>query len=127
MNQNKNAFVVALVAVVIAITALGVALVKPDDKVGASGTRSPNGVSADVTSPVPGELRGDDLTLDDDATISGGLLEVTTSNTATSTTKVGCIQTTATSTASPWRLRISATGATSTFNGSVYAEYGNCP
>jgi len=37
---------------------------------GASGTRMPNGLSADTTSPVAGELRGTTLTITSDASIS---------------------------------------------------------
>lgn len=65
-------------------------------------------------------------------TANGGVT-VTTSNTATSTTSVGCIQTTATSTATPIRFVIgSVQAATSTFQGTnanftVLAQYGTCP
>lgn len=40
---------------------------------GASGTRFPNGVSADSTSPIAGEVRGTTLTLTGAATVSGAL------------------------------------------------------
>lgn len=39
---------------------------------------------------------------------------------------VGCIQTTATSTATPVKIVFSALGATSTFNGTAYWQYGSC-
>ena len=68
-----------------------------------------------------------DLTVTDDATISGGVLTVTTSNTATSTVTVGCVQTYATSTVTPIKQRFVTTGATSTFDGTVYWSYGTCP
>lgn len=64
---------------------------------------------------------------------TGGPFTVTTSNSATSTTAVGCIQTTATSTATPIRLVIGSTlQASTTFQGtnsnfSVFAQYGTCP
>lgn len=67
-----------------------------------------------------------------DATF-GGDLTITTSNAATSTASVGCIQTTATSTATPIRLTIGSTPqATTTFKGTtsnffVLAQYGTCP
>jgi len=100
---------------------------------GASGSRFPNGLSADSTSPVQGELRGTDLTITDDAVISGGSVVITTSNTATSTLQVGCIQMTATTTANPIKL-VPATYATTTltFGGAtnglpVVAVYGTCP
>lgn len=63
----------------------------------------------------------------DDITVQGRNLNVTSSNSATSTIDVGCVQTYATSTATPWKLSISVTGATTTFNGTVYARYGTCP
>jgi hypothetical protein len=106
-----------------------------DDRVGASGTRLPNGVSADTTSPVAGELRGTTFTLTGDATFGGGDggVVVTTSNTATSSVEVGCIQMTATSTASPIKL-VPATYATTTATFGlgtaafpVVAVFGTCP
>ena len=98
------------------------------------GTRFPNGLSADSTSPVAGELRGADLTLTDDAVIAGGSLTVTTTNAATSTTAVGCIQTVATSTATAIRLIIgtpntaaSSSASTAINAGFVNWGYGSCP
>lgn len=83
-----------------------------------------SGANGDITT-------GDDLTVGDDATVSGGNLTVTTSNTATSTTSVGCIQTTATSTATPIRFLIHSTTTPSTISGiaSGYVAwgYGSCP
>ena len=75
-----------------------------------------------------------DLSVTDDATISGGTLNVTQANTATSTVKVGCIQTYATSTATAVKLTLGkeASTATTTFyggtsKGTLYWEYGTCP
>jgi len=68
-----------------------------------------------------------------DLTVSGGTVSLATSNTATSTLAVGCIQTVATSTVTPIRLVISTTpAATGTFQGTnanftVLAQYGSCP
>lgn len=56
-----------------------------------------------------------------DTTISGGTLNVTTANTATSTIVVGCIQTYATSTATAHRFQASTTP------GIMYSAYGTCP
>ena len=121
--------VVALIAIVLLQVFGGDGL-----SLGVSGTRFPNGVSADVTSPVAGELRGDDLTLDDDAIVGGGNLTVTTTNAATSTTAVGCIQTVATSTATAVRIIIgsinttaSSTWSTATNGGFVNWGFGSCP
>lgn len=64
---------------------------------------------------------------------TSGPLVVYTTNTATSTTSVGCIQTTATSTATPIRLELgNTTSATTTFRGVngigfVVWAFGNCP
>jgi hypothetical protein len=70
-----------------------------------------------------------------DVTLSGGsgALVITTSNSATSTLQVGCIQTYATSTATAVRLVLSsAASSTATFGagnavGGVSWNYGTCP
>lgn len=68
-----------------------------------------------------------------DLTVGGGLLTVTTTNTATSTAIVGCYQTYATSTATAWRQGIVVVGTSTamssggTANGFVVAQYGSCP
>lgn len=64
-------------------------------------------------------------------TLYGGI-NVVTSNTATSTTKTGCIQTTATSTASPVVITFTPYAGTTTTSGSnsnflVAARFGTCP
>lgn len=75
----------------------------------------------------------DDLTVTDDVTVSGGAVDVTTSNTATSSLTVGCIDGTATSTATPVKfiLGVDASTATTTLNGTsrgaVYWKFGTCP
>jgi len=74
----------------------------------------------------------DDLAVTDDVIISGGTITVTTTNAATSTAIVGCIQTYATSTATAVRLTLSPFAGTSTTQGGtssflVAAQYGSCP
>lgn len=98
------------------------------------GTRFQNGISADNTSPVAGEVRGTDLTITDDAVISGGSLTLTTSNSATSTAVIGCVQTYATSTATAISIVFNSIGTSSTnmlnsqtANGHVLWTYGSCP
>ena len=60
-------------------------------------------------------------------------MEVPTTNTATSTSKVGCIQSVATSTATPIHLEYSTTTSLATYsggavpNGGVSWRYGACP
>lgn len=85
-----------------------------------------SGASGDITT-------GDDLTVTDDATISGGTFTLTTSNSATSTATIGCVQTYATSTATPVRLLIGSIATTSPSHtgnnsvGHVLWGYGSCP
>lgn len=121
--MNKNIQWIIGVVAILALVLSGIALVggnnQPVENVGASGTRFPNGISADTTSPVRGQIRGSSLT-------------ITTTNTATSTASVGCIQTTATSTATPIRFVIGSSGATTTYQGAqsvgvVGWQFGSCP
>lgn len=69
------------------------------------------------------------ITTTGDATISGGSLTVTTSNSATSTVILGCVQTYATSTATAWKLLVVATTTQIApgYNAVVLAKYGTCP
>ena len=69
-----------------------------------------------------------------DATFNGGdgAVVITNSNTATSSIEVGCIQMTATSTATPTRIVMGSSGATTTHQGTAAAgvvawQYGTCP
>jgi len=115
---NKWLPIITLIAVI----ALATQLVGGNDQtVGSSGSRFPNGLSADTTSPLEGEVRGTDLTITDDAVISGGSLNVTTSNSATSTIIGGCFQFYATSTATAQKFMASTTP------GIMYSSYGTCP
>ena len=61
------------------------------------------------------------LTAGGDLTVSGGTVNVTTSNTATSTLVVGCIQFYATSTATALKFQASTTP------GVMISQYGTCP
>lgn len=118
MQNNNLALGVAVVAIVIAIG--GYFFPQVSSLFGSTGTRYPNGLSANTNSPAVGQLRGTNLLLD-------------TSGTATSTAALGCIQVTATSTLTPVRLVIgNNTIATTTFAGTnsvfpAYFQYGNCP
>ncbi len=132
--MNSKSIVIAwfgiLIAIVIAAASLLVA-VESSNKLGATGTRFPNGLSADNTSPVAGQVRGTTLTVTGASTF-GGTGTFTTSNTATSTVKVGCIQMNATSTASPGKLILASSGATTTYTGAlsfgvVAWVFGTCP
>jgi len=65
----------------------------------------------------------DDATITDDLTVSGGTLTVTTSNTATSSAIVGCIQMPATSTATQYKLVIANVATTTVTFGYGTAGY----
>lgn len=74
------------------------------------------------------------LTQTGDATFGGGsgAIVVTTTNTATSSVQVGCVQTTATSTATPIKIVLSSIATSSpafgdTTIGLVGWKYGSCP
>ena len=67
-----------------------------------------------------------DLTVGDDATISGGSLVVTTAANATSSATIGSLVIYATSSATTVTVCASTKGATSTFNGTLYFTYGTC-
>lgn len=70
---------------------------------------------------------------DGDLTVGGGSVVVTTTNSATSTVTLGCIQSYATSTATTVRFVLSSAGtSTATYgagsaNGGVSWQYGTCP
>jgi hypothetical protein len=108
------------VLVVTTLLFAGLYLIK-EASYGATGTRFPNGISADSTSPVAGQVRGATFTSTGDVTIGGGTLNVTTSNTATSTIVAGCFEFYATSTETAQRFQASTTP------GVMYSQYGACP
>jgi len=124
--MNKTLWIAMIVITIISIG--GYFYPQTTGNFGASGTRFPNGLSADTTSPVAGEVRGTTLNvtstsvLTGDVTLSGGAsaLTITTTNTATSSLRVGCIDTYATSTATA--IRLSAT----TTPGVAVWTYGSC-
>lgn len=61
------------------------------------------------------------LTVSGDGVVSGGTLNITTSNTATSTVVAGCYEFYATSTATAQKFQASTTP------GAMYSQYGACP
>lgn len=69
----KNILVAVLIAVVSAITVVAVVgnNQPQDSSLGASGTRSPNGISADTTSPSAGEVRGTTYTFTSTGSLGG--------------------------------------------------------
>lgn len=115
LNAKSNiALVGVLIAIVIAIMGLSLPAA-PAPTAGATGTVFPHG-----------------LTVGDTAH-SGQTFTNTTSNAATSTTALGCIQTIATSTATPIAIVFNKTATTSsmlngqTAKGFVLWTYGKCP
>ncbi len=124
---------------VVAVVILVITNVLPlfgGQNLGASGTRFPNGLSADSTSPTSGQVRGTTFTSTSLATFASavvtGSFTQSTSNSATTTAAVGCIQTTATSTATPVFLTFTPHVGTTTTSGVVSdflvsARYGTCP
>lgn len=67
MKQYFLTFITVFVAVLLAVFVSG--LVGNQSAVGASGTRFPNGISADTTSPSAGQVRGTTLTITGATTI----------------------------------------------------------
>lgn len=148
MTSTKVIGVVAVVALVVSVWGFSRSLAVPVLDVSLLGTaggllvenydpynRYNDGYKSEneiVLSGADGDITtGDDLTVTDDATVSGGTFTVTTTNTATSTVSVGCVQTTATSTATPIRLlytaSTTATAISGTQAGFVLWGYGSCP
>lgn len=93
-----------------------------------------NGVYAvDGTTVIDGSGNVDAPITSTTGTFSGDVV-VTTANTATSSIEVGCIQTYATSTASPIKVtwgKVGSTATTTLYGGTSvflpYGEYGTCP
>lgn len=119
LNKTNIALTLAFIAILLGISAL-VGGNQSESKV-AGGTRFINGISTDTTSPNAGQIRGTTLTITGDSTVSGGTLNITTANTATSTLIAGCWQFYATSTATPHNFQASTTP------GTMYSSYGSCP
>lgn len=117
---NKIIGAVAVLALILSIVGL-VRNNQPVQDFGATGTRFPNGISTDTTSPIAGQIRGTTLTLTGDSVFGGGTLNITTANTATSTLVAGCWQFYATSTATALNYTASTTP------GIMYSSYGACP
>lgn len=80
--------------------------------VGASGTRYPNGLSTDSTSPNAGQIRGTTLTITDDITASKSAF---------------CIDGYATSTQTPVAFAASTTATIEGVDGVLVYTFGACP
>lgn len=127
---NKIIGGVAVLALILSIVGL-VSNNQPAQSFGATGTRFPNGLSADSTSPSAGQIRGTTL-LTTGASTFGGNVTVTTGASATSTLSAGCINTYATSSATQIKLVFNTSATTTSINGGtvqgvVAWQYGSCP
>lgn len=92
-----------------------------------------DGITVDGTTVIDGSgnidapITSSTGTFSGNVTISGGNLVNTTGANATSTFETGAIETYATSSATKICIRPSTGGATSTFAGTLYFTYGECP
>src|SRR3990167_5515691 len=89
--------VVALV--ILAITSL-LPMIAPQSY-GATGTRMPNGISADTTSPIAGEVRGTTLTITSTSAFTGLVSAVTGAFSGLVTLNAGVLHSYALSTTTP--------------------------
>lgn len=131
MDYTKQLIVPALTALVVALL---VAVLVPHSSSSVFGAATTPGQSGNPTTlpggSTPTMVSAFEAT---ESIVSDGPIVQLTSNTATTSAKLGCIQTTATSTATPVRLVIGSTQAASTtFQGTnsnftVLAQYGTCP
>ena len=130
MNKTMKIIIIVLIASVIGGFVSGLVGNQP----GQGGTRYPSGLSADSTSPTAGQVRGTTILSTGAVTLQSTLgvtgvstfgsdVTVTTSNTATSSIEVGCIDSFATSTETAVRL-----SATTTVTGGINALwlFGSC-
>lgn len=79
------------------------------------------GLKTNLPVSINADLTGAAITTTGDVTVGGGTLNVTTSNTATSTVIGGCFQFYATSTATAQKFQASTTP------GVMYSSWGACP
>lgn len=129
--SNKKWSVIVLVAIVLSSVVTGY-LHKSAQPTGFTGALGNNYIERYSSEIQYNGGYNSQLPIKTSSTITGGDLNIPTIDTATSTTIVGCVQTTATSTASPIVLQFSSNGnATSTFsglsNGIVSWAFGTCP
>lgn len=130
--SNKNLTIWLTVVTIIAVLGLFLPVrlaVAPT--AGSTGSRFPNGVSADSTSPSAGQVRGTTLTVTGASAFAGAIIETSTGTStlsllSTSATKGFCINVNATSSATV--LNLTATTTTSSNGGSsgLLLQYGAC-
>lgn len=87
MFDLKTILTSALTAVVVVVLA-GLVGGNQSDQLGASGTRFPNGISTDSTSPTVGQIRGTSLTITGATTLTGALSAPASGNKLGSDTSV---------------------------------------
>lgn len=106
MNEKLKSLASKIVILILGVLAIGSAVVaysgsaqveietcdgclfgaSQSEELGASGTRFPNGISADTTSPVAGQVRGTTLTVTGLSTLGDVYAKVTDANIATTST-----------------------------------------
>lgn len=92
-----------------------------------------NGYNSAKDISTTADVYGADLFASDDLTVAGGSLSLTSSNTATSSATIGCINTYASSTGQTFHLAISSYATTTatfgqgTYGYPVVAIFGSCP
>lgn len=112
--MNQFSFIASLVAVAIAIGAWFFQPLPPAGSATASFMDAAQGFRVSGTEVISSAR-------------VGTFTDVTISDTSTSTLAVGCIQANATSSATTVKLVLSTLGATSSFSGTAYWQYGTCP
>jgi hypothetical protein len=126
MKSNTTLWIAMAVVTVIAVVSLFTSISGLNklgslegqvNTLGAAGTRFPNGLSTDSTSPVAGELRGTSFKLTSTATTTLSFL-------STSATKGFCINLNATSTNT--LLNLTATSSTQGNVSGLVLSYGAC-
>jgi hypothetical protein len=138
---TKNQIILGVVVAVIAFTSamMGGLVAKGGSLLGGGSYEAipkqfGNGLSAGLSNQLTIDSSG---AITSDATVSGGTVNVTTTNAATSTIIAGCVQGYATSTVTPVHLEFSTTTSLATYSGGaaptaglgggVSWRYGACP
>lgn len=84
----KTIAIAAATSIVVSLCVVGLVANQTDTGLGATGTRFPNGISADTTSPTSGQVRGTTLTTTGNLSSAGGTTKLGT-NTAVNTIYFG--------------------------------------
>ena len=129
MEKTTIAILVSVVAVVIALIG---SFGSDSQTLGGAACNGGNCTDYDAVNTSAGYYVDDSQIINGSGAFIGASISQTTSNTATSTAIMGCIQTYATSTATAIRFTLSPYAGTTTTQGGnsnflVAAQYGTCP